>query len=254
VDGDGAPDLRGDGVVYVGQSLGGIYGTLLLAVDPLVRAGVVNVAGGPIVEIARLSPVFRPLLRDVLARRTPPLLNAGEEFREDLPLRGEARVHGVVPGALAIQELFARAEWAQRRADPVAYARHLRTAPLPGLERKRILVQLAWGDGVVPNPTTASLVRAGQLDDATVLLRYDRVVDRVPRRLREPHPFLLRVEAPGVAGALARAAQEQAARFLVGEGGAVWVPDEATPAPAGEPVFEVPALRVPDQPNFLATD
>jgi dienelactone hydrolase len=254
VDGDGTPDTRGDRFVYVGQSLGGIYGTLLLAVDPLVQAGVLNVPGGPIAEVARQSPFFRPLLQDALGIRRPSLLNGGEEFREDAPLRGETRLHGVGPGALAIQDFLARAEWAQRRADPVAYARHLRAAPLPGLARKRVLVQLAWGDRIVPNPTTAALVRAGQLEDATVLLRYDRVVDQVPRRLTEPHGFLLRVEAPGVAGALARAAQEQVARFLTGEGGAVWNPDDATPSPAGQPVFEVPAQRLPDRPNFLATD
>lgn len=254
VDGDGVPDTRGDGVYYVGQSLGGIYGTLLLAVDPRVRVGVLNVAGGPIAEIARLSPVFRPRLREALARRTPPLLNAENEFREDLPLRGEPPVIAPAPGALAIQEFLSRAEWLGRRGDPVGYARHVRTAPLPGQEAKRVLVLFALGDRVVPNPTTSALVRAGQLTDATALLRYDRVAGSVPKDLADPHGFLLRIAAPGAAGALARAAQEQVARFFVAEGAAIWDPDQAAPPPFPEPVFEVPAASLPERPVFTATE
>ena len=58
VDGDGSEDLRRDGVVYYAQSLGGIYGTMLMGVDQRVRAGALNVPGGPILDIARQSPAF----------------------------------------------------------------------------------------------------------------------------------------------------------------------------------------------------
>jgi hypothetical protein len=254
VDGDGVVDTRGDRMTYVGQSLGGIYGTLLLAVDPRVSAGVLNVPGGPVGEIARLSPVFRPLLRDTLARRAPPLASSAGGFHDDLPLRGDRPVLGPPPSALAIQDFLARAVWLARRGDPVAYARYLRAAPLPGLEPKRVLVQFAWGDGVVPNPTTTALIRAGQLADTTALLRYDRVVAQLPRELTEGHSFLLRVAAPGVAGALARAGQEQVARFLASDGAEVWNPDRADPPPFTAPVFEVPAERLPDQLNFTRLD
>lgn len=247
VDGDGVADTRGDAVYYVGQSLGGIYGTLFLAVEPRVRVGVLNVPGGPIPEVARLAPVFRPRLAETLGRRTPPLLNGAETFREDLPLRGDPPVTDPAPGALAIQEYLARAEWLGRRGDPVAYARYLRLAPLPGREPRRVLVQFAWGDGVVPNPTTSTLVRAGHLADATALLRYDRVVGTLAKEVAEPHGFLLRVGAPGVAGALARAAQEQVARFFLAEGAAVWNPDSAVPPPFAESVFEVPAATLPER-------
>src|SRR5262249_42969941 len=173
-DGDGVVDTRGAPFAYVGQSLGGIYGTLLLAVDPRVKVGVLNVPGGPVAEIARLSPAFRPLLRDALARRRPSLLNASDEFRHDLP------VTAPVPGALAIQEYLARAEWLARRGDPVAYARHLRVAPLGGQEPKPVLIQFARGDLIVPNPTTSALIRAGQLADTTTLLRYHRLPPPLP--------------------------------------------------------------------------
>ncbi len=59
VDGNGADDLSSSRIYYAGQSFGGIYGTQLLGLEPNIRAGVPNVAGGPIIEIARLSPSFR---------------------------------------------------------------------------------------------------------------------------------------------------------------------------------------------------
>ncbi len=56
---------------YGGQSFGGIYGMPLLAVEPALRAGLVNVPGGPIIEIARLSPSFRILVGLSLLSRVP---------------------------------------------------------------------------------------------------------------------------------------------------------------------------------------
>lgn len=239
VDGDGVRDLRADRVGYLGHSLGAIYGTLWTAVDGRVRAAVLNAPGGPVPEIARLAPVFRPLLRRVLARRVPPLLNAGDDFREDLPLAGDPPVSAPAPGAVAVQEFLARAEWLGRRGDPVAWARHLRRAPL-GAGPKPVLIQAAFGDSIVPNVTTATLVRAGDLWDATVLVPYDRLAGRIGDEAREAHGFLLRLGAPGLAGALARAAQEQAARFLSGDGNPIWAPDN----PGDERLFEVPAHRL----------
>src|SRR5215218_3681764 len=75
VDGDGADDLSSSRIYYAGQSFGGIYGTQLLGLEPDVRAGVPNVPGGPIIEIARLSPSFRPLVGISLISRTPSLYN-----------------------------------------------------------------------------------------------------------------------------------------------------------------------------------
>ena len=239
VDGDGVHDTGLGMVGYVGHSLGGIYGTMFLAVDSRVRLGVLSVPGGPVTEISRLSPAFRPLLRDVLARRNPPLLNLEGAFQEDLPVRGDGPVVAPVAGALAIQEFLAHAEWLGRRADPVAYARHLRQAPLPGLEPARVLVQWALGDRVVPNPTTAALVRAGELADRTVLVRSDRVARASGAEWPDPHGFLLSVRAPGLVGKVALAAQEQLARFLRDDGEAVWAPTGLAPGDAV--FFESPA-------------
>ncbi len=59
VDGDTVADLDPARIYYFGQSLGGIYGTIFLAVEPKVHAGVPNVPGGADIENSRLSPVFR---------------------------------------------------------------------------------------------------------------------------------------------------------------------------------------------------
>ena len=110
MDGDRVHDTGLGTIAYAGHSLGGIYGTIFLAVDSRVRVGVLAYPGGPVSEVARLSPVFRPLVKDALLRRSPPLLNLAADFREDLPLRGDEPITAPAPGALAIQDYFARVE------------------------------------------------------------------------------------------------------------------------------------------------
>jgi hypothetical protein len=47
LDGDGVPDLDPQRIYYSGISLGGFYGTKFVAVEPSIRASVLNVVGGP---------------------------------------------------------------------------------------------------------------------------------------------------------------------------------------------------------------
>jgi hypothetical protein len=63
VDGDASADLSTSRIYYAGQSFGGIYGTQLLGLEPDIHAGVANVPGGPIIEIARLSLSARTRIR-----------------------------------------------------------------------------------------------------------------------------------------------------------------------------------------------
>jgi hypothetical protein len=239
VDGDGVTDTSGP-IGYVGHSLGGIYGTIFLAVDSQVRVGALVVPGGPVSEIARLSPVFRPRVKEALAQRIPPLLNLRGDFREDLPLHGDAPVTAPASGALAIQDQLSIIEWLGRRADPVAYARYLRRAPLPGLDPARVLVEFAVGDPVVPNPTTATLIRAGQLADRTVVMRTDRVARAAGADWPDPHGFLLAIRAPGLIGRVAMLAQEQVARFLRDDGEVVSTPTGLSSAGPDDRLLEGP--------------
>lgn len=217
VDGDGRADLDRERIHYFGQSFGGIYGTLLMAVDPYVRVGVLDVAGGPIVEIGRQSAVFRGLVTSQLGRRRPSLLNGENEFTESFPLPGEAPVRDPAAGALAIQAYFDRAEWLQQSANPVAFAPYLRRAPLPGVPPRPVLFQWAVGDQTVPNPTTVALLDAGLLFPASSLYRHDLMAGRLPDRFRDPHGFLSWVAFPEVY-TIGRAAQEQVARFFLSGG------------------------------------
>ncbi|MFP5370825.1 MAG: hypothetical protein ACLGI3_08770, partial [Actinomycetes bacterium] len=105
--------LRKEDVKYYGLSFGGIYGTMLMGTDPHVKTGLLNVPGGPIVDIARLSG-FRPLLGDTLRVSKPNLLNGGpgrDGFTESWPLPHDPPITDPVPGAMEIQRTLAYSLW-----------------------------------------------------------------------------------------------------------------------------------------------
>jgi hypothetical protein len=230
VDGDSAADLDASRISYLGSSLGGSYGTDLAAVDPGVRASVLNVAGGPGIHILRLSD--RPFLGRLLASRVPSLLNGGPDpltptnpfpFNENLPLRNQPPVLNDIPGAIEIQELIARVEWAMQSSNPVAYAPHLRRNPLSGGAARPVLFSFAKGDKNVPNPTTSAILRAGQLADRTTYFRNDIAFALNPAINKNPHLFLSSLGGAG--RGIALAAQEAAARFLASDGQVTVDPD-----------------------------
>jgi hypothetical protein len=244
VDGNGSRDLDANRIFYAGQSFGGIYGTKLLAIEPNVRAGVVNVPGGSIVEVARLAPVFRPLVWLNLVNRTPPLANLPGlfQFDENMPLRNQPPLVNTVPGADAIQQQLGIAEWAQQAGNPVTYAPHLRRAPLAGVPQKSVILQFARGDQTVPNPTTSAIIRAGALQPQTTLFRNDLAFAANPAFPKNPHAFLTRIAGvPAPVALVALGAQDQIAVFLASGGATVVDPD----GPA--PLFETPMVGPPPE-------
>ena len=171
IHGDGVPNLDPSRIYYAGLSLGGIYGTVFLAVEPRVRAGVLIVPGGPLSEVGRLGS-FRSGAS--LAARVPSLINVGgTQFNENMPLRNQPPVINTVPGAIAIQQLFEHREWVSGASDPVAYAVHLQKQPLDGVPAKPLIVQFAKGDKTNPNPTTTAMLRAGDLAEQATFYRHD---------------------------------------------------------------------------------
>lgn len=213
---------------YYGQSFGGIYGTMLAGTDRSVSAFGLNVPGGPISEIARLSPSFRLLTTQALGLSVPSLLNGGvDEFTESLPLAGQAPVTTPAPGALAIQQFLAENTWIERAGSPETFA--------PLVPHGRTLIQSAFGDQTVPNPTAGTLIRAGGLQDRTTFYRNDKT----PNAIDNPHGFLLDPSFTLGFGS----GQNQMSTFLASKGRIVIDPDGA----AG--VFEVPIA----DPNVLRT-
>ena len=217
VDGDGTIDLRRDRVSYYAQSLGGIYGTMVMGTDQLVGAGLLNVPGGPILDIARLSPSFRDLVATELRNRRPSLLNGGREgFTESQPMYTDPPVTAPARGAVPIQDVGATSNWLNRPGSPEAFAPLLRLRPAPGVPVKRVAYQIAFGDRTVPNPTSATLLRAGGLFAVTTFYRNDRT----PSAGLDPHGFLL---DPRITGR--NLGQRQVVEFLASEGASIIDPD-----------------------------
>ena len=251
VDGDSAPDLDPARMSYFGPSQGGMYGTCFLAVEPSVQAGVPNVPGGPLIEFLRLSPVFRPFVGGALAARVPSLINVGGlVFNENLPLRDQPPVINTVVGALDIQQVFEWSEWVTQAGDSVAYAPHLRKAPLAGMSPKEIIVQFAKGDMSAPNPTATAILRAGDLADRATYYRHDLAFPTRPGAPKDPHSFLvfnsvspLLVPVLGDVGAGAR---QQIAEFFASDGTNIIDPD------GPGLLFEVPIVGpLPEGLNFI---
>jgi len=92
---------------------------------------------------------------------------------------------------------------------------------------------MAVGDRTVPNPTTEQIIRAGDLQSLLSIYRHDTVAATLPPRFANPHGFVTWTGFAEVA-AIARAAQEQIARFFLSDGRTI----ERT-----DPRFDVPASR-----------
>lgn len=212
--------LRGTAAVYYGQSLGGMYGTMLGGVDRSIAAFGLNVPGGPFNEFTRLAPTFRPLVvNPQLAGARPRLLNGGTAgFTESMPLAGQPPVTAPAPGALPIQQFLADGNWLDRPGSPETFA--------PLLPRNnagdpvRVLVQSAFGDQSVPNPTTGTLIRAGGLEKVTSFYRNDLTAAKGIN----PHTFLL---DPRFAGN--ELGQTQMTTFLASGGGTIIAPAKSSP-------------------------
>lgn len=252
VDGDGSADLDAQRIYYAGQSFGGIYGTMLLGVEPAIKAGVPNVPGGSITEVARLG-AFRGLTGLALALRTPQLLNLPPSaslpvpfnFFENMPLRDLPTVVNNVPGAMAIAQVLDRFEWVQQAGNPASYASLIRQQPLAGSAAKPVILQMAKGDQTVPNPTSSAIVRAGGLQAQTTYFRNDLAYAVNPLVPKNPHTFLTGLASPA-GPTIAVLGQMQIAEFFRSHGSVVIDPD------GPGPLFEVPlVLPLPEALNFI---
>ncbi len=161
-------------VYWEGISLGGIAGTEVLATNPRFSRGVTSVAGGTLVDVftkalafqAKVVPLFTALLKPQLDAIAP-----GTPFAT--AYIDPSNVSSFNPAvAAAYGKTLLVAKWILDPGDPLNYARHLRTSPLPNLlspapalqPAKDVLGQVAEGDLVIPNDYNFELFRNGQID------------------------------------------------------------------------------------------
>jgi hypothetical protein len=284
VDGDAAPDLDPSRIYYLGHSGGGRQGAIVLAIEPSVRAGVLSVPSASMVE--RLSAQrggFAPGLQS----RVPSAINSpgvtsvngiavpAPYFDENLPLRNgtpltvrldgtgsrviQSPVSNTVAGAMQIQEVLENIEWASQSASTVAYAPHIRTDPLNGVPAKSVIIQFAYGDRLVPNPSTTALLRAGDLADRATFFRTDlRFPVNPVLGILYPHVFMdfAITSTNSDVKETAIQAQRQIALFFAADttdrvldpfdGTQIWDPDGAKGS-----MFEVPVvLPLPESLNY----
>ena len=251
VDGDAQHDLDSSRIYYLGDSLGGGYGTVFLGVEPDVNAGVIGAPLDPIPGV-RLG-LRRNAAGMILGSRLPPLLNfpgtksidglivPAPFFDENLPLRDQTSltvgladlttrviqspVINSVAGAMEIQAVAEHLEWVSQVGSPLAYAPHLRKAPLTGMTAKSVLFQIAKGDQGASNPSTTAILRAGDLADSTLYYRHDLARAEDPGVPANPHTFVTSVTSSNPTyRAISLGAQAQAGQFLFSNGGPVSVP------------------------------
>jgi hypothetical protein len=272
VDGDGFSDLDPSRIYYFGHSSGGNYGTVFLAVEPAVRAGVLTSAGGTNIGEILLSPGERSALGQSLSSRSPSLINAPgitslggvtvgpPQFNENFPLRDgiplrirlsdgtsqdiQSPVINTVAGAVAIQNVVENIEWASEAGDPVAYAPHLRKNPLTAVPAKSVVYQIAKGDQTVPNPVATALLRAGDLADRATFYRHDLAFAENPMFPKNPHGFMVRSDILAFR-AITLPVQQQVGVFFDTDGTEIIHPEPAR-------FFEVPiVLPLPEDLSYI---
>lgn len=255
VDGDGVADLDAGHIYYGGDSLGSLYGTIVNALEPQIRAAALTVGGGSVIDLTRWSPSYRPLAAGVLRSLQPTLLNKGDDFDENYVLRYLPVKVNQVAGAIDIQNHFELLEWLQAVGDPIPYAPHLRSSTLPNVPIKPVLWQYARGDRTVPNPANTALVRAANMRDTTWIYRHDLARKASSTLPEDPHAFLLfflsagngTVTLPDLGGlAISLAAQQQVAGFFTSDGTTIPDPNAIVRFVFGQDLFE--------HPDFLPED
>lgn len=267
-DGDGLRDLDPSRIYFDGGSWSGGYGTVFVAVEPHIRTAVLKAPGDP-VWIGPLGPANRRAVSAILGSRQPSLLNSpgvsvfaglpvlpstAPRFDENLPLRNQIPLavqldngtsreikspvdnrHNDVTGDMAIQDFFDRIEWVSQAGSPVAYAPHIRKAPLQGVSAKTVLYVILKGDQTTPNPTATAIVRAGDLADRTMYYRHDLAVLDFGLQDTNPHGFNIASIFPTYL--------QLDPTFFATDGAIVLQP--------GARYFEYPIVTLPEDLNFI---
>jgi len=207
------PTLDTTKLGYVGQSLGGIAGTLFNAVSPDTTHVVLNDAGGALSQLILVAPSFaaqKQILLDTLAAQ------------------------GIQPGTPDFDQFIAATQWILDPADPANMGQRL-THPIaiaPGVKapnlNRRTFIQFIEGDQTVPNLASFTLVAGANRAFAPMAPGFGCVAplscyeftqvgdgfDEATAPTASRHGFLLQPPNGAMGPALTMKAQMQAAAFL----------------------------------------
>ena len=186
LDGDGRADLDPNRIQYLGQSLGAMYGTILVAIEGGIDSAVLNVGGGSSVEMARYSDVLRPQLQQYAALVAPTFA----DLPDPLIGRWEPVRRLTDPRSGPYLELLDTLATIGADAAPASFAPFLKQATLYGNPIKRVLFQYALGDRVVPNRANGQLIRAAFEYELISLYRHDLARAVVPTLPENPHQYM----------------------------------------------------------------
>ena len=256
VDGDGSPDIDSSRIFTTGISLGAIFLELAEAIEPRIRATVLNSTDGW--YVLWLDPGGRGnFVGKYMQNRAPSLINPPGTpvvtqlggfnvqppfWNEAMPARGQAPQVNTVAGAIQIQNFLDRLEWLQADNAAGAYAVYLRLKPLPGVPARPFIIQEAKGDRSQTNPSQLTGIEAGLLADRVILYRHDLFSQKTA--FKDPHTFMIRTDNTVMLN-IALMAQDQISAFFNSNG-------ETTIDPDGSgPLFEVPAVEIPTDFYFV---
>lgn len=202
LDGDNSADTDGSNIAYVGQSWGGMHGTVMSALEPLVTRSVLSVPGGGIARFAEASPSFGPVIRAGLSAA------------------------GVMPGTAQFEQFLTLWQTMLDSADPINWAAAA-SANTP------IMLHEVINDQVIPNfVTTAPLSGTEPMMAAMGLTAYSSS-QQSPDGLRSGGRFIPPAEhgsllTPGPAPRAFAEMQRQMASFVASHAGQIVVADPDT--------------------------
>lgn len=185
LDGDRQPDLDANSIQYVGESLGAMYGAVVVATEPGIDAAVLNVGGGSAVETSRTSTIFNGVLRQYLAAAYPNLVGVVDPLTPRWAL-----AQRITAQQAAYLEMLDRLSILEATAAPASFAPFLKQATLYGNPIKRVLFQYALGDQSIPNNANGQLIRAAFEYELVSLYRHDLARQAVPALPENPHTYM----------------------------------------------------------------
>ncbi len=144
------PTLDPKRIYWSGGSLGGIMGTMTVAVEPEIRGAALQVPGASFVQLITTSSAkVAPLVTSI----------ANSAFG----VQGDEVVDEYHPVVLLLAMVT-------EPGDPISYAPHVLHDPISGRAPADLMITYAVGDEVLPNISTVALMRALGVELATPAL------------------------------------------------------------------------------------